>query len=73
MNLEQALKVIRDAINYIEAQGMFVNGTVNFANLNTDAGLVAAIEQSLKKNGLEIPGKVDSIISMIPLLMGVIK
>lgn len=73
MNLEMALKIARDAINYLDAHGMFVNGTVDFANLQNDLGFAAAIEQSAKANGVTIPAQVDRIVAVIPLLVGMFK
>ena len=70
MTLEMMLKIVRDAVNYIDAHGMFVNGTVDFANLKNDLGFAAAIEQSAKGNGVTIPEQVDRIVAVLPLLVG---
>lgn len=68
MNLEQLLKVLRDVVDYFDAHNMFKNGSVDFANLQDDLAFVTAVEQSLKKNGVDVPNQVDKIISMLPLI-----
>lgn len=69
MTLELALKLVRDAANYFENNSMFVNGTVDFANLQKDAAFIAYMEVSLKRYGVSIPAQVDSVLAMLPILI----
>jgi hypothetical protein len=69
MNLEQALKLVRDIVNYLEHQDMFKNGTVDLSNVANDTGLEDVIVRSLKLNGVDIPEKVDAISSAVKVLL----
>lgn len=44
-----------------------------FDNVQADTELAAGIESILKKHGVPVSGKVDSILQLLPLLMTVIK
>lgn len=71
------LRIIRDIINLLDAQGVILaDGSFDTATLSTiteDVAFGVKVEGVLKKNGVDIPDKVDKIIALLPLIAGMLE
>lgn len=71
MNVGQLLFALRDAVDYLEKQGLIrEDGVILLNNVNKDIALAGVIEQSLKNHGLDVPEEVDKVINALPLIIG---
>lgn len=76
MNAATLLRILRDVVDLIDKSG-FMTATgfddTKFASIQQDAVLATGIEAILKKYGVLVPGQVDRIIQLLPLLAGFIR
>ena len=65
------LLISGEVIKLLESKG-FINSTTgdfgDFANISNDLSLAAGIESILKSHGVLIPGRVDAILNILPLI-----
>ena len=72
MNVGQLLFALRDAVNYMESKGLLrTDGVILLNNVSADVGLVSVIETSLKEHGINIPGEVDKVLAILPLILSI--
>ncbi len=76
MNAAVLLLVIRDVISLLESSAYLIPtgfDDTKFANIQADAVLAQGIEAILKKHGVTVPGNVDRVLQLLPILAGFIK
>jgi hypothetical protein len=71
------LLIFSDVVALLKSSG-FITATndfddAKFANVQADAAFVAGVEAILKAHGVAVPGKVDSLIQMLPLVASFIR
>ncbi len=73
VNAGQALDILKDIVSDLESAQILdpVTGKWNVSNVTEDEAAFAVIENVLKAHGLQVPAKVDSIISLIEALLPV--
>ena len=66
------LLIIAEVIQLLQAQGFIAtDGTFDdqkFNDVASDLALVGGVEAILKKHGVAVPGKVDEILQLLPLI-----
>ena len=75
MNAGQLLLIIAEIIDALKTKGIItVNGIVDdLGNVTNDVELAAIVETALTNNGITVPSKVDQIVKMLPLILGLIQ
>ena len=76
MNAAQLVLLIRDLITLLETDGILTPTGFDSTKLDTiaeDVAFAAQVEALLKKHGVLVPGQVDRIIQLLPLLAGFIQ
>lgn len=76
MNAAVLLLIIRDVINLLESSLVLTPTGFDDTKLDTlqeDAVFAAAVEAILTKHGVHVPGNVDRVIQLLPLLAGFIR
>ena len=66
------LLVLADVVAVLKAQGIITDAgdfdDTKFNDLAEITAVISAVEAALVKHGVAIPGKVDAIIKLLPLL-----
>lgn len=75
MKAGMLLIIVGEVIALLKDKG-FINSTTgdfgDFNNIANDLTLVSGIETILKNHGVLVPGRVDAIINILPLIISVI-
>jgi len=69
------LLVAADVINLLKGRNLITpaGDFGDFSNIQSDLELIKAIESILTQHGVDIPGRVDKVLALIPLIADLVK
>jgi hypothetical protein len=76
MNAATLLRINRDVITLLETSGVMTATGFDDTKLDSiieEATFAAAVEAILKKHGVAVPGNVDRVIQLLPIIAGFIR
>lgn len=77
MNAGQLLQVVKDLVVLLEAQGILLpDGTFDQTKVDTieeNIDFAILVQKLLETHGVVLPDRVNKIIQIIPLLVGIIR
>lgn len=76
MNAGTLVLIGRDGVDLLQRKGILLaDGTVNESKLDTlqeDLELATGVEDILKAHGVNVPGRVDQVIRLLPVIVSIL-